>query len=159
MMATGLEPRDFRWVITGRLAVSSRIGGHGFEHRPVRRGEEIAWLREKGFTSVVSLLPSVHNIEVYREAGLRAYHAPVEFEYDQEAVAQVFPILHEALSEPEARVLIHKDAVDGTMAGILAGYVRYAGLVPDEMAAARAMEGILGRPLGPESRALIPPDD
>ena len=46
-MVTGLEPRGFTWVIAGRLAVSERVGGHGFQHRRVRREEEIAW--RKGF--------------------------------------------------------------------------------------------------------------
>lgn len=158
-MATGLRPRDFTWVMKGRLAVSSRIGGHGFEHRPVRRREEITWLLENKFTAVVSLLPSVHNIKVYKEAGLDARSAPVRFEYDREAVFRVFPILDEVLSHPAAKVLVHKDAVDGTMAGMLAGYIRHAGLVEDEMTAARVIEGILGRPLGPDERGLIPPDD
>lgn len=157
-MTTGLRPRDFTWVMKGRLAVSSRIGGHGFEHRPVRRREEIAWLRENGFTAVVSLLPSVHNIEVYKEAGMKAEHAPVKAEYDREAVFRVFPVLDRALTDPAARVLVHKDMVDGTMAGMLAGYIKHAGLVEDEMTAARVIEGILGRPLGPDERGLIPPD-
>ena len=45
---TGLEPRGFRWVIKDRLATSERIGGYGFQHRRVRREEEIIWLTEQG---------------------------------------------------------------------------------------------------------------
>ena len=83
----------------------------------------------------------------------------MKVEYDREAVFRVFPVLDEVLSDPAARVLAHKDIVDGTMAGLLAGYIKHAGLVEDEMTAARVIEGILGRPLGPHERGLIPPDD
>ena len=44
---TGLKPREFVWVIAGRLAVCERIGGYGFQHRRVRREEEITWLRNE----------------------------------------------------------------------------------------------------------------
>ncbi len=56
MMSTGLEPRDFRWVIAGKLAVSERIGGYGFQHRRVRRTEEISWLKGSGVTGVRPIL-------------------------------------------------------------------------------------------------------
>ena len=46
-MITGLKPRNFVWVIADRLAVSERIGGNGFQHRRVRRDEEITWLIEE----------------------------------------------------------------------------------------------------------------
>ena len=50
---TGLEPRGFVWVIAGRLAVSERIGGYGFQHRRVRRQEEINWIKHEGVTAVL----------------------------------------------------------------------------------------------------------
>ncbi|MCB1246063.1 MAG: hypothetical protein KDB69_02210, partial [Acidimicrobiia bacterium] len=53
--STGLEPRGFRWVIKGRLAVSERIGGYGFQHRKVRREEELVWLEEIGVNTIVNL--------------------------------------------------------------------------------------------------------
>jgi hypothetical protein len=73
---TGLEPRDFTWVITDRLAVAERIGGHGFQHRRVRREEEIAWLLDKGITAILSLLEGNQNLTAYELAGLDTRHEP-----------------------------------------------------------------------------------
>ena len=49
--AQGIEPRNFRWVIKGSLAVCERPGGYGPNHRRVRRQEEIIWVREQGFAT------------------------------------------------------------------------------------------------------------
>ncbi|MDK1292937.1 MAG: hypothetical protein QGM46_11500, partial [Actinomycetota bacterium] len=68
--STGLEPRGFRWVIKGRLAVAERIGGYGFQHRRVRREEEIIWLKDRGVNSILSLLGSNQNPYAYTGAGL-----------------------------------------------------------------------------------------
>ena len=67
-MLTGLEPREFTWVISDRLAVSERIGGHGFQHRRVRREEEITWLLHHGVTAVLSLLDGNQNLAAYEAA-------------------------------------------------------------------------------------------
>jgi hypothetical protein len=53
--STGLEPRGFRWVIKDRMAVSERVGGYGFQHRKVRREEELIWLTDHGINGIVSL--------------------------------------------------------------------------------------------------------
>ena len=47
--------------------MSERPGGFAPNHRRVRRQEEIIWLRVQGFTRVVSLLPSSHNLAAYDE--------------------------------------------------------------------------------------------
>ena len=65
---TGLEPRGFTWVISGRLAVSERVGGYGFQHRRVRREEEISWLKIAGVNAVLSLLPGNQNLASYTAA-------------------------------------------------------------------------------------------
>ena len=72
--STGLEPRGFRWVITGRLAVAERIGGYGFQHRKVRREEEIIWLQDQGVNTIISLLGPSQNSYAYETAGL-SFHA------------------------------------------------------------------------------------
>lgn len=156
MMTTGLKPRDFAWVIGKRLATSARLGGQGFQHRRVRRQEEIAWLLQSGFTGVVSLLPGTQNVNSYEEAGLEVYRAPVDLESDPEEIEQAFNIIHDALSDDDARVLVHRDYVDDTVAGVLAGYVVFSGLVNDQRLAAIVIQEIIGRPLGPSARALIP---
>ena len=63
--AQGIQPRNFAWVIQDRLAVCERPGGYAANHRRVRRQEEIIWIREQGFTCVVSLIPSPHNLHNY----------------------------------------------------------------------------------------------
>ena len=75
--AQGLEPRFFCWIIKDRLAGSERPGGFARNHRMVRRQEELIWLRQYGFTHVVSLLDSSHNLHAYEEAGIAALQVPL----------------------------------------------------------------------------------
>ena len=74
--AAGIVPRNFAWIIKDRLAVSERPGGYARTHRPVRRQEEIIWIREQGFARVVSLLASPHNLHAYDELGVAWEHIP-----------------------------------------------------------------------------------
>lgn len=155
-MAQGLKPREFVWVIADSLATSERIGGHGFQHRRVRREEEIAWLKDAGITAVVSLLPGNQNVASYEAAGFEVFHKPLEEEYEVELIGEVFDTLSSALAEEDARVLLHRDHLDDTVAGVLAGYLVHSGLVDDQILAVAVIQEILGRPLGPEARSLIP---
>ncbi|MEA2024253.1 MAG: hypothetical protein U9N79_08205 [Actinomycetota bacterium] len=153
----GLEPRGFRWVIAGRFAVSDRIGGSGFQHRRVRREEEIAWLKEQGINTILTLLPAGQNKTAYEEAGFRVIVNTVEgtpAEIDN--VTGVFEAMDEALNAQGASVLLHRDTIDETVAGLLAGYLVHCDLVADPIVATSVIQEILGRPLGPEGRGLIP---
>ena len=85
----GLEPRGFRWVIAGRMAVSERIGGYGFQHRRVRREEEIIWLKEQGINTVLTLLPGNQNQAAYEAAGFAVWNVPIDGELEEEIVPQV----------------------------------------------------------------------
>ncbi|HEY2562818.1 MAG TPA: hypothetical protein VGI44_03835 [Acidimicrobiales bacterium] len=84
--AAGIPPRNFTWVIKDRLAVSERPGGFAPNHRKVRRQEEIIWLQVQGFTAVVSLLPSSHNLQAYQEQELPSIHFPLPQSGDTRAV-------------------------------------------------------------------------
>ena len=75
--AAGIPPRNFTWVIKDRLAMSERPGGFAPNHRKVRRQEEIIWLQVQGFTRVVSLLPSSHNLRAYEEKSMASVHYPL----------------------------------------------------------------------------------
>jgi hypothetical protein len=153
----GLEPRGFRWVIAGRLAVSERIGGSGFQHRRVRREEEIAWLYDQGINTILSLLPAGQNTSVYEEAGFRVVVHTVEGTPDEiEDVDGIFAAMDEAINVRGASVLFHRDTIDETVSGLLAGYLVHSGLVKDPIIATSVIQEILGRPLGPEGRRLIP---
>ncbi|NIA24977.1 MAG: hypothetical protein GWP04_05350 [Gammaproteobacteria bacterium] len=154
---TGLEPRAFTWVIKGRLAVCERVGGYGIQHRRVRREEEIVWLRSgAGINTVVSLLAGGQNVANYQDAGFAVFHEPLVGEYEQGDVDRVFSALDLALSDPDNVVLVHRDLVDDTIAGLLAGYLVHSKLVTDPILAIAVIQEILGRPLGPEGRALVP---
>lgn len=153
----GLEPRGFRWVIAGRLAVSERIGGYGFQHRRVRREEEILWLKEQGINTVLSFLPGNQNQAAYENAGFVFHSYPIDHEL--EGLEDVIPIYHamdEALAQPGSSVLIHRDTIDDTIIGLLAGYLVHSGMVLDPIVATSVIQEIVGRPIGPEGRRLIP---
>lgn len=157
-MMTGLKPRGFTWVIADRLAVSERIGGIGFQHRRVRREEEIAWLVDEAhITAVVSLLPGNQNVSAYGEAGLVPHTVPVHGEITTEDCDAVYVALDEALGEPQARVLVHREVIDDGLGGLLGGYLVHAGLVSDPVLAVAVIQEILGRPLGPGGRSLVSP--
>jgi hypothetical protein len=156
-MITGLKPKAFTWIIADRLAVSERIGGNGFQHRRVRREEEINWLvREGKVNTVVTLLPSNQNVQAYRAAGLKVITVTLGPELDRTDPARVYAALDEALADPHARVLVHRETIDDELAGLLGGYLIASGLLADRIIAAAVIQEILGRPLGPEGRALIP---
>lgn len=152
---TGLEPRDFTWVIQDRLAVSERIGGYGFQHRRVRREEELTWLKHAGVTSILSLLEGNQNISAYEGAGVATLHQPLA-DLEVESVQAVFAAIDAGLAAPGAVLLVHRDIIDEAVAGVLAGYLVHSGLVDDPIVAIHAVQEILKRPLGPEARAVVP---
>jgi hypothetical protein len=151
-----LEPRGFKWIIAGRLAISERIGGYGFQHRRVRREEEIIWLTEQGVNTVVSLMPGNQNQAAYEGAAFRFFHYPIEDDLDSAEVGKVFAILHEAMDYPGASVLVHRELIGDMLVGLMGGYLVHAGLIKDPIVATSVIQEISGRPLGPEGRRLIP---
>ena len=153
---TGLEPRGFRWVIKDRLAVSERIGGYGFQHRKVRREEEMVWLMDHGVNTAVSLLGSNQNSMAYEVAGLRFFSVEVDDELEPDEALGVFGVLDEALEPPDAVALVHRDTIDDTLGGLLAGYLIHSGMLKDPIVATDVIQRILGRAIGPEGRRLIP---
>lgn len=153
--AQGIPPRFFAWVIKDRLAVSERPGGYARNHRKVRRHEEILWLRSEGFTRVVSLLPSPHNLHAYDELGLTWSHVPLG---PQEDPATVLPELYSNLKAWLAggeRVLIHQEELGDRVMGVLSGYLQWSGLLPSGPQAIAVVERILGRQMGPLGRELV----
>lgn len=152
----GLEPRGFKWVIAGRLAISERIGGYGFQHRRVRREEEIIWISDQGINTVVSLMPGNQNQAAYEGATFRFFHYPIEDDLESSERDEVFGILDEALGEPGASVLVHRELIGDLLVGLMGGYLVHAGLIKNPIVATSVIQEISGRPLGPEGRALIP---
>ena len=142
-------------MIKDRLAVSERIGGYGFQHRRVRREEEIMWLKDHGVNAVVSLLGSNQNSFAYSGAGLSFASYELADELEPDDVESVFLVLAEALAPEDAVVLVHRDTIDDTLGGLLAGYLIYSEMLDDPIVATDVIQRILGRAIGPEGRRLI----
>jgi hypothetical protein len=154
--AQGLEPRYFTWVITGRLAVSERPGGFARNHRKVRRQEELLWLAGHGFTHVLSLLDSPHNLHAYEEAGLAYEHVPLG-RHDElpERLRDVYTTLAAWLDNPSERVLMHHEEFGDRLLGVVAGYLLYSGLVYEGPHAIVVLEKLTGRQLGSVGREIV----
>ncbi len=153
--AKGIPPRFFAWIIKGRLAVSERPGGYARNHRRVRRHEEILWLRGEGFTRVVSLLPSPHNLHAYDELEMTWAHFPFAPHDDPH---QVLPDLYKQLRDwlaSDERLLVHQEEFSDRLMGVVAGYLRWSGLITDGPRAIAVVEQILHRQMGPEGRELV----
>ncbi len=153
--AAGIVPRNFAWIIRDRLAVSERPGGYARSHRPVRRQEEIIWIREQGFTRVVSLLASPHNLHAYDELGVAWEHIPFGAHDDARTVlGELYPKLRDWLAAGE-KLLIHQEELGDRIQGVAGGYLVYAGLVPDPAQAISIVEQINQRQMGPAGRQLV----
>ncbi len=153
--AKGIPPRFFAWIIKGKLAVSERPGGYARNHRKVRRQEEILWLRGEGFTRIVSLLPSPHNLHAYDELGVTWSHIPLGPHDDAAAVlSDLYQQIKEWLAADE-RILVHQEELGDRLMGVVAGYLRWSGLLPSGPKAIAIVERMLGRQMGPPGREIV----
>ncbi len=153
--AQGIQPRQFSWVIKEQLAVCERPGGYGTNHRRVRRQEEVIWIRENNFSFVISLIPSDHNLHSYDELGMPWKHWPFAPSLNLEtALPQVYAELTNLLGSGK-KLLMHMEEVGDRMAGFLAGYLRWSGMVPVTFEAIVVVERILGRQMGPTGRNIV----
>lgn len=153
--AQGIEPRHFRWIIAGKLAICERPGGYGGNHRRVRRQEEIIWIRENRFSFVVSLIPSDHNLHSYDELGMPWKHWPFAPSVDTDiALTQIYTELGRLLGEGRT-LLLHLEDVNDRLAGLMGGYLRWSGMVKSATEAIIITERLLERQLGPTGRGLI----
>ena len=117
-------------------------------------------MKEQGINTVLTFLPSSQNSAAYEAAGFRVLSHPVEgFPEEGEEVNSIFATMDASLAPAGASVLIHRDTIDDAMSGILAGYLVHSGLVEDPIIATSVIQEIVGRPLGPGGRSLIPIGD
>jgi len=152
--AAGITPRNFTWVVQDQLAVSERPGGFAPNHRRVRRQEEIIWLRVQGFTRVVSLLPSSHNLAAYDEGELTSSHFPFVPGGDQrEILLELYKSLDEWIQAGE-RVLVHQEELGDRVMGVVAGYLYWSGRLPGGAQAIVAVEQLIGHQMGTQGRDL-----
>ena len=153
--AAGISPRNFCWIIKDRLAISERPGGYSRNHRKVRRQEEIIWLGQQGFTRVVSLLPSVHNLVAYDELGMPWSHIPFAPTDDARLVLKdLYSHFHEWEAANE-RVLVHQEELGDRLMGTVGGYLLASHRLDSAPQAMTIVERLTGRQLGPVGRELI----
>ena len=88
--ALGITPRNFTWILKDKLAICERPGGVGDSHRRVRRQEEIIWLRENGFGSVISIIVAPHNLHNYEELQLPYRHRPFSTEHTDQYLTALY---------------------------------------------------------------------
>jgi hypothetical protein len=153
--AQGIEPRHFTWIVKERLAVSERPGGYGDNHRRVRRQEEIIWLRQQEFDFVVSLIPGTHNLHNYEELGLPFDHVPFSGPEDGTiGLTRAMAAIRDHLTAGD-RIVVHREELGERVAGLVAAYLLWTGLVPDAPNAVSLTEQLFERELGPVARELV----
>ena len=153
--AQGIEPRNFSWIIKDKLAISERPGGYARNHRKVRRQEEIIWLREQGFTRIVSLLASNHNLHAYDELGVPWSHIPFPASIETGPVLiELYEGLREWIGTGE-KILLHQEELGDRLMGVVAGYLLWAGMLDSGPKAISVIEQIVHRQMGPPGRELV----
>lgn len=152
----GIEPRNFGWIVKDKLAVCERPGGQSANHRKVRRHEEIIWIKEHGFSRVVSIMVSPHNLHAYEALGVTHSHVPVGLHDDLRVLlgGQFYPQLRAWLAAGE-RVLVHGDEIGDRLQGVIGGYLRWTGMIPGGPHAITAIETLMRRQLGTPGREIV----
>lgn len=153
--ATGIPPRNFQWVIRDRLAVSERPGGFSPNHRRVRRKEEIVWLRTQGFTRVISLLASPHNLRAYEDEAMEHAHYPLAPKLDpRQVLSECYQDLERSL-DCGLRILVHHEELGDRVMGAAAGFLVWSGRLPTAPQAIVLLERLIGHRMGSEGRELV----
>jgi hypothetical protein len=152
--AEGIRPRHFAWIIKDQLAVCERPGGYGSNHRPVRRLEEIIWIRQQGFDLVVSLIPAPHNLHNYTEEGVASIHRPLTGQDVSATLHRVYSEIHE-LRRLGKQLIIHQEEFGERVCGFVAGYLVWSGTLDPPPRAITAVEQITARQLGPVAREIV----
>ncbi|HEY5172557.1 MAG TPA: hypothetical protein VIK54_12600, partial [Acidimicrobiia bacterium] len=144
------------WVIKDRLGAGERPGGFARNHRRVRRQEELIWLNVNGFTHVVSLLDSPHNLHAYDEVGLAYVHVSLG-PRDELAVrlSSIYGALTKLLDDPVERIYLHNEEFGDRVLGVLAGYLLYAGLVEHGPHAVSVIEKLTSRSIDASGREIV----
>jgi len=153
--AKGIVPRHFTWILKDQLAICERLGGHGSNHRSVRRQEEIIWVLNSDFSRVVSLIPALHNLHNYDELNLPYLHRPIADTDDMSIrLPEIYRELEQRLTIGE-QLLFHRAEVSDILAGFVGGYLVWSGMVPITHEAVIVVEQLLERVMGPVGRDMV----
>jgi hypothetical protein len=147
------EPKRIWWARPRKLCALERPGGGGRSHRPDRRRAEIAWLKDSGVHTVISVMPTRHNLAAYDEAGLRWRHIPVVD--PEEGLEQVLRALRRDLRLGGA-VAVHGNRHTDFVAAACAACLDDLWGVHVEDALEKAAEA--GMMVTPEAAALVGAD-
>jgi hypothetical protein len=122
----------------------------------VRRQEELIWLVGHGFTHVLSLLDSPHNLHAYDEASIPYEHIPLGRHDDwARSLERIYATLQKWIDDPVERILIHHEEFGERLLGVLAGFLLYAGAAKEGTHAVVMIEKITGRELGAPGREIV----
>ncbi len=125
------------------------------QHRRVRRDEELSWLRDNGFNTLLSVLEDTFNVSAYEESAMRVLHVPIKGELEDHQAAQVLEGVMRCLDHDSSVTLLHSDSVTDGILGVLGGYLLRSGLLDDPIIAIATIQEIMGHPLGPTGRRFL----
>ena len=114
------EPRRIWWARPRKLCALERPGGGGRSHRPERRAEEIAYLKDSGVRTVISVMRSRHNADAYQQAGIGFVHVPVD--EDRDGLLEVCEVLRRETRKTGA-VAIHGNRYTDFVAAVCAQHL------------------------------------
>ena len=150
------EPRRLWWARPRKLCALERPGGGGRSHRPDRRVAEIEWLKHAGVRTVVSTMPTRHNLAAYDDAGLRWVHVPVgEVGEAEEHLEELLRVLRRELKRGGA-VAVHGNRHTDFVAAACAACLNDVYGLPVEESLARAADA--GLTVTPEAAGLVGAD-
>ncbi len=153
--ALGIEPRHFKWVLRGQLAVCERLGGYGEAHRRVRRQEEIIWTKVNGFDRILSLIPNTSNLHNYDEEDMAWIHRPFRGPEDGERFLNHIYSDINMLTTQGFKILMHREELGDHITGLIAGYLVWTKMVEDQPKAIVTVEQLLERQIGPVGREIV----
>lgn len=152
--ALGITPRHFTWILKDKLAICERPGGYGDNHRRVRRQEEIIWIRENGFSHIISIIQAPHNLHNYEELNMPYRHRPLRSEDLQLWLTSFYRELDDLLASG-AKVVIHGEELGDRIVGVMGGYIRWTDLITDNTQAIAVTERLTGRQLDEFARNVV----
>lgn len=135
--------------------MSERPGGFAPTHRRVRRQEEIIWLRAQGFTEIVSLLASPHNLQAYEDQHIAHAHFPLAPGSDPRAMLTSCYLDLEAGLRGSERILVHAEELDERVMGVAAGFLVWSGRVATGPQAIALVEQLVGHQMRAKGRELV----
>src|SRR5690606_38972861 len=103
---------------------------------------------------VISIIPAPHNLHNYEELGVNARHRPFNPDDTERWLKHFYRELHELL-RVNTKVLVHGEEVGDRIAGVMGGYIRWAGLVDDPTKAFAVPARLVGRQPDPFGRSVV----